>query len=193
MHSQEPIKLILVGDTHVGKTSILSHYVKGVISKDEAPTIGAAFEVKEITVNGQSYNMNIWDTAGQEAYRALLPMFFRGASIALVVFDVTNVQSFLSIDSRINEVKKYVDSKTLFAIVGNKIDLDGRAVSSEAISKKANEMKLRYFETSALSGLGINNLFESVLVQYINENTRRVVKSVLNVDLTKSSDDKKCC
>ena len=155
------VKLVLLGDSGVGKTSIVTHYVSGNAANNVKPTIGAAFVTKEINVDGNQLELLIWDTAGQEVYRGLAPMYYRSALIAIIVFDVTRSQSYESVSYWIKELKTNVDTNIIILVCGNKTDLeDQRTVDTSSAQAMADQEGALYAETSATTGSGIERMFQ---------------------------------
>lgn len=167
------LKLVLLGESSVGKTSIVSRFTTGNFNKSNA-TIGAAFMTKNMEVlprDGDEnraikrINMEIWDTAGQERYRSLAPMYYRNTDVALIVFDVTKLDSFSRAQSWIDELKSYVNQDTrddiTIVLVGNKVDLlelDENALFDLGNVPHGNEI----IRVSAKTGEGIAELFEHI-------------------------------
>ena len=195
MDSVLSIKIVLLGDSGVGKTSIVAQYVSGSTPDTIKPTVGAAFFTKETFLNGKSLELLIWDTAGQEVYRGLAPMYYRSAKIAIIVFDITNMKSFESVSYWTKELRENVDGALTIVVCGNKSDLEeGRIISPEVAQKKVEEFNGIYVETSASTGQGIDRLFQAALNKHFqtsepNENTPK------GVDMNASSPEKKkgCC
>jgi Rab family protein len=162
MHDSTPqLKLVFLGDSGVGKTSIVTKSVSNNLPERINPTIGAAFVTKIVTFEDQKFELLIWDTAGQEVYRGLAPMYYRSAAIAIVVFDVTVADSYGSVDYWIRELKANVDESIAICVCGNKIDLDeNRVIDSVAASAAALEKGVFYAEASAATGAGVDKLFQ---------------------------------
>lgn len=157
----EVVKVVLLGDSGVGKTSIINRFMTGKYSESLKPTIGAAFVSKNVVVDGHNLELRIWDTAGQEVYRGLAPMYYRSAQIAIIVYDVTNSPSYESVDYWLQELKKNLKGSTVIMICGNKSDLyDDRVVHDDHAKLLAAQNGALYCETSAASGTGINHLFD---------------------------------
>lgn len=119
----------------VGKTSLVTKYVTKMNSTDISPTIGATFFNCRITLDDIRVNMQVWDTAGQERFRSMAPMYYRGANAALLVFELTNYNSFVDIKTWISELQRTVVDQIVLTLVGNKCDLPERAVSKEEVLK----------------------------------------------------------
>ena len=166
------VKLVIVGDADVGKTSIVTRYVSGAFDPDSKTTVGAACTEKELKFDGTEYLLSMWDTAGQEAYRNLVPMYFRNAQIAFVVFDVTNPKSARSVESWIDSVNQSCDPSTIVILVANKCDITSRKIDSDEVAKIADDFNLPYVETSAKTGLGISKLFENAFLEFVQRGKR---------------------
>ncbi|XP_074300029.1 ras-related protein Rab7-like [Silene latifolia] len=165
------LKVIILGDSGVGKTSLVQRYVHKKFNQKFKPTIGADFITREIQIEGKLVTLQIWDTAGQERFQSLGPAFFRGADSCVLVYDVNDKKSFNSLQMWRDEFIKQTDipypDKFPFVVIGNKIDLDGGA-SREVESKKAKEWcssikgplgVVPYFETSAKENQNVDEAF----------------------------------
>jgi len=155
-------KLVLVGDTHVGKTCIASRFVRDEFHDTVQSTIGAAFLVKNIPLDDAIVRFEVWDTAGQERYRSLVPMYYRDASACLVVFDVTSRESFNGAKAWVNELKRRAPPGILIAFAGNKSDLPNQVVSKDEANEYARDSDIIYMPTSAKTGMGVPQLFEAI-------------------------------
>ena len=132
------IKIVLIGDSSVGKTNILSRYIKGEYNEHSRSTLGVEFATKVIHILEQNFKLQIWDTAGQERYKAVTSSFYKNATGALVVFDITKKSSFNKVDLWIQELKEVAGDDIHIILVGNKIDLiEERKISSEDAYEKA--------------------------------------------------------
>jgi len=156
-----PMKVVLLGQSCVGKSSLVLRFVQERFFPNTEGTIGAAFLTKSIFLDEQSQvKFEIWDTAGQERYHSLAPMYYRGAQAAIVAFDITSRDSYDKAKVWVNELHEKSSSDQLVALVGNKLDLrDSRAIDNEEAEKYASEKSLFYFETSAKDGTNVDNLF----------------------------------
>lgn len=158
LNDSQPVKVVLVGDTQVGKTSIVNFYAKK--NEKTVPTIGANSFSFSVELNDTTVNLSVWDTAGQEEFKCLVPMYARGATVAIVVFDLTNKESYDHVYSWIESV---VDDFAIpnIIVVGNKCDLDSFTDADNLIIEyKGTEME--FLQTSAVTGAGIDTLFYSV-------------------------------
>ncbi|KAL7068720.1 Ras family protein [Cryptosporidium serpentis] len=158
------LKLVLLGDASVGKSCLVVRFAKDEFSEYQEPTIGAAFMTQSVNIDDDYIvKFEIWDTAGQERYRSLAPMYYRGAAAAIVVYDITNSDSFDGAKSWINELKSINNNDIVIALVGNKCDLEGnRTVGSEIARCYAKENEILYLETSAKTGHNVQEIFEEI-------------------------------
>jgi len=156
------MKLLLVGDFGVGKSSILLRFVDDVFSGDTA-FLGMDYKTKPITLDGRPISLECHDTAGQEKYSTLTASFFRSAHGTIIIYDVTNRESFSRISSWVIECSRYVDDKIPMMIVGNKCDLQmERQVTMEEAQELAERYKFPFFEISAKTGKGLNEVFNTM-------------------------------
>jgi Rab family protein len=170
MTDSHAVKLVLLGDSGVGKTSLVSQYLSGSVPDAANPTIGAAFVTKNVVVDDQPLELLIWDTAGQEVYRGLAPMYYRGASIAIIAYDVTNPDSYGAVGFWVGELRANVEGAIAILVCGNKIDLDDRRlVDGVAAAAAAAERGCLYAEASAASGAGVARAFQAALAAYLKQ------------------------
>ena len=203
------LKLVLIGDSGVGKTNILSRYNNNEFSLATQPTVGVEFGNKIIKKENKSIKLQLWDTAGQERYKAITNAFYKGSKGAFVVYDITRKSSFLNIDKWIGELKTNGSEDILIILVGNKSDLeDKREVSTEDGEKKAKQYGIAFCETSALQGKNIEYAFNILIDEIILEienakqkemknnksNNKKKSKGImLNTNNDKNSKKKNCC
>lgn len=163
-NSLTSIKLVLLGEAAVGKSSIVLRFVSNDFSENKEPTIGAAFLTQRVNIDEHTVKFEIWDTAGQERFASLAPMYYRNAQAALVVYDVTKPQSFIKARHWVKELHEQASKDITIALVGNKIDVlenneSERKVAREEGEKLAEEEGLLFFETSAKTGTNVNEVF----------------------------------
>jgi small GTP-binding protein len=158
------MKVVLVGDSQVGKTCIVTNLVSGTFRPSMPATIGAAFQTYSLSTPHGVTTLQIWDTAGQERYRALAPMYYRSAEVAILVYDVTSTDSFEGMQQWMTELSEKAPSFLKVAIAGNKIDLtEERTVAKEMGKAFAGQHNVKvYAEVSAKTGEGITELFTNV-------------------------------
>ena len=155
-------KIIFLGDQCVGKSSILNRFYQDKFEPDYQATIGLDFHSKNVSINGTSVRLLLYDTAGQEKFKSLIPMYIRDANIIIVVYDITSKDSFVHTDHWVNETKDLKREDAIFVLVGNKIDLeDKRVLETKEAENFANEKGFLFYEVSAKSGQGIQELFEN--------------------------------
>ena len=156
-------KLVLLGDTSVGKTCIVHRLARNMFYEFQEPTIGSAFTSKVIKTERSIVKFEIWDTAGQERYRTLAPMYYRGARVAIVAYDITNKQTFFGAMRWIEELQLRGLPEIIIGLVGNKVDLEkSRQVSVDEVREYANEKGILFYETSAKADVGIHDLFVDI-------------------------------
>lgn len=156
-------KLVLLGDTSVGKSSLVIRFVKNQFSEYQESTIGAAFLTQTVPVGDYTVKFEIWDTAGQERYHSLAPMYYRGAAAAIVVYDITTADSFQRAKSWVKELQRQGSQDVVIALAGNKIDReDERQVSQEEAKKYSDENGLFFIETSAKTNVNVRELFMAI-------------------------------
>lgn len=158
------LKVVFVGDTKVGKSSILTRFVHGQFDRNIAATVGAAFLTKVVESKTGNVRLQLWDTAGQEKFRSLAPMYYRSAAVAVLVYDVTQPGSKAAIVDWAAEIADRAPPSTKIVVVGNKIDATtDRVLFREQGEEIANEIgAVAHFETSALTGEGINDMFTAI-------------------------------
>ena len=163
------VKVILIGDSGVGKTNIMSKFLKDQFMEESKATIGVEFGSKLFNHEGHKIKAQIWDTAGQEKYKAITGAYYKGSKGALVVYDITQKKSFENIEKWVNDLKAAGDPKITIILIGNKNDLDDkRQVSKDQGEEKARSFGCAFLETSAYSGDNIDKAF-NLMVKEIYE------------------------
>lgn len=156
-------KLVLLGESCVGKSSLVGRFARNEFHEFQESTIGAAFVTGTVAVPEGQVRFEIWDTAGQERYHSLTPMYYRGAQAALVVFDVTRTESYERALGWVGELREQAFGGVVVALVANKVDLElSRAVSEATARQFAARCNLLYAETSAKTGQNVEELFRAV-------------------------------
>jgi len=156
-------KLVLLGESAVGKSSLVLRFVKGQFLEYQESTIGAAFLTQTVQLNDTTIKFEIWDTAGQERYHSLAPMYYRGAQAAIVVYDITAPESLERAKSWVKELQRQGSPNIVIALAGNKADLDAqRKVPTSEAATYANDANLLFMETSAKSAQNVMELFVAV-------------------------------
>ncbi|KAA3467705.1 Ras-related Rab11B [Gossypium arboreum] len=170
-------KLVLIGDSGVGKSNLLSRFTKNEFNLESKSTIGVEFATRSIRVDDKVVKAQIWDTAGQERYRAITSAYYRGAVGALLVYDVTRHITFENVERWLKELRDHTDSNIVIMLVGNKADLRHlRAVSTEEAKAFAEREKTYFMETSALESLNVENAFTEVLTQIYHVVSRKALE-----------------
>jgi Ras-related protein Rab-11A len=194
-------KLILIGDSYVGKSNILLKYLKNQFNENSKTTVGVEFGTKNIIINNKRIKIQIWDTAGQERYRSITSAYYKGAKGALIVYDITRKNTFDNIDKWITDLKLNGDKNICIIILGNKSDLiDKREINKNDGIKKAEMYKTAFLETSALNGDNISKAFDELIEQIVinnknifqDDNENEIDKGV-NLNDEKNNNKKKCC
>jgi len=160
-------KLVLLGEAAVGKSSLVLRFVSNDFQENKEPTIGAAFLTQKCRLENRMIKFEIWDTAGQERFHSLAPMYYRNAQAAVVVYDITKSASLTKAQSWIKELQRQASPGIIIALAGNKADLadeedGGRQVSFEEGKEYAQETGALFFETSAKTGAGVQELFTEI-------------------------------
>lgn len=155
------IKVCIIGDTDVGKTSLSTRYCHGEFPNNSTPTIGASFLQRRVVVDNIEISLQIWDTAGQERFRSMAPMYYRGAKAAICVFDVTNEESFNRVSTWLRDLKSHADPNVVICLAGNKCDKPATFDLSKC-GALARSLGGVYFSTSALTGEGVQEIFETL-------------------------------
>ncbi|KAB2078200.1 hypothetical protein ES319_A06G146100v1 [Gossypium barbadense] len=159
-------KVVLIGDSDVGKSNLLSRFTKNEFSLESKSTIGVEFATRSITIEDKVVKAQIWDTAGQERYRAVTSAYYRGAVGALLVYDATRHVTFENIERWLKELRDHTDGSIVIMLLGNKSDLRHlRAVFTEDAKAFAEKEKTYFMETSALESLNVESAFTEVLTQ----------------------------
>jgi small GTP-binding protein len=158
------VKVVLVGDTKVGKSCILTRFVQGTFDTNMPPTIGAAFLAKVVTTEGGPVRLQLWDTAGQEKFRSLAPMYYRAAAVAILVFDLTSKQTLDGLADWAREIAEKAPHNIKIVVIGNKSDLvDERVEPRSAGEETARGFNAVFYdETSAETGDRVNDVFTRI-------------------------------
>ena len=202
MSAKYIIKILTLGDTMVGKSSIVLRFSEDKFDDNQFATIGIDFKTKYMRIGESSVKVLIWDTAGQEKFRNIAKQYYKGANGVLLIYDVTNKKSFERIAYWMNELKDNNQINEIdICLVGNKIDLEGRVISREEGEKFAFDNGIKYFEVSAKTNEGIEELFTSVTKGAVdkifqankedNDDKKQIFEYLDNRSLRNKK--KKCC
>ena len=176
-------KIVIIGDTYVGKTNILSRYISNEFDPNSNSTIGVELTTKTYNFDNNDVKVQIWDTAGQEKYRSITSSYYKGAQGCLLVYDITKKKSFDNIDKWYSELKSNSDEKIYTMLLGNKSDLEeNREVSIEEAEKKAKNFNIAFMETSAYNGNNINKAFNE-LINNVYQNNKHAFNQEIKVIL----------
>ena len=199
-------KIIIIGDTCVGKSNILSRYLKDEFREDSKSTVGVELGTKFLKIKGTGAKLQIWDTAGQERYRSITSSYYKGSHGCFIVYDITNESSFENVDKWYEQAQKEASKDVSIVLVGNKCDLENdRKISKEKGEEKTKNFNCPFFETSALSKIKIEDIFTEMVnniyertggvkneedddIEIINENDKAV-----NLNAEKPKEKKGCC
>ena len=155
------VKYIIVGDSSVGKSNILLRFSRNVFDPGHQATLGIEFANKHILYNNIDYLVQVWDTAGQENFRSVTRAYYKASAVAMVVYDITNEESFKNIQSWIKDCKDLAPKTVQMVLIGNKSDLEeSRVITKERGEELARENRMMFFETSALNGNGVEEAFQ---------------------------------
>ena len=168
-------KLVFIGDPGVGKTCIISRFLKGTFDADQITTVGASYASKTIKISetNESLTLDVWDTAGQEKYRSLTRIFFQGAKLAILVYDITRKESFENLKNVwLKELREHADKNVVLGVAGNKSDLyEKEEVPEQEAREYAKSIGAIFCLTSAQSNSGINELFEEMGKKFLDPNS----------------------
>lgn len=168
MSKNDLIKVLFIGDTGVGKSSLLLRYTEDKFTDVYMSTIGVDFKSKEHLYNDKSYRIQMWDTAGQERFRGVIGSYFRGAQVVIIVFDMTNKQSFENVNGWISDVHKYSPKLPSIILIGTKIDLTKQIViSDEEVKQFAKLHNMKYILTSSKTNNNVHKTFDMICDGYI--------------------------
>ena len=183
--SNKKLKVIFVGDGKVGKTSIISQYVNKNFTEEHILTTSGDKSFKSITIDDQTFDLEIWDTAGQEMFRNVNKIFMKNSKIAIIVIDITNINSMDGLEYWTKQIKENLKIEEIItAIAANKSDLyEEKAINNEDIIAFQNKNNINVFcETSAKDYVSINNLFQQCVKSYIEKQKEKKVKPKIEED-----------
>ena len=154
-------KLLLIGDSGVGKSCLLLRFADDTYTDSYISTIGVDFKIRTISLEGKTIKLQIWDTAGQERFRTITSSYYRGAHGIMIVYDVTDMDSFNNIKVWLQEIDKYANEQVIKVLIGNKSDMSNKVVTSDMAQQLAKEYNMEWMETSAKDS---NNVEDSFLM-----------------------------
>ncbi|GAB5364050.1 hypothetical protein AAMO2058_000936400 [Amorphochlora amoebiformis] len=188
-------KLVLIGDSGVGKSCLLLRFADDSFTDSYISTIGVDFRFRTLKINKKTVKLQIWDTAGQERFRTITSAYYRGADGIIMVYDVTSMESFEHVDEWLNEVDRFANENTCKLLVGNKADLtEERKVAADTARALAQRLNIQFLETSAKTSTNVTTAFSLMAEELIA--TRKNVRKQSTGDvakLTAHPEEKKSC
>ncbi|KAH0794011.1 Rab family GTPase [Histomonas meleagridis] len=197
MNGSNAIKVILLGSTSVGKTTLLTRWCDDYFDPNKLSTLGAGTRFQNIEIDNENYTFQVWDTAGQDSFRDTVPLYCKGAKAAMIVFDLTVKSSFEDVPEWINLFKN-LEPDSPFVLVGNKSDLmEKREISIESVTDFAEKNNCKYYETSAFSGVGVDDAFGALATEAIQAMNTVADENPPNIvsigDTTSQNNSSGCC
>ncbi|ELP84581.1 hypothetical protein EIN_171560 [Entamoeba invadens IP1] len=176
-------KLLLIGDSGVGKSCLLLRFADDTYTDTHIATIGVDFKIKTVQINGLNVKLQIWDTAGQERFRTITSSYYRGAQGIIVVYSVIDLQTFQNVRQWLQEIERYASESVIKLLIGNKCDLeDERAVTVEQGQELANSLNVSFMESSAKKALNVDELFNKIATD--------IMKNLQTSNTPSKTDDK---
>ncbi|KAF8366011.1 rab-11.1 [Pristionchus pacificus] len=196
-------KVVLIGDSGVGKSNLLSRFTRNEFNLESKSTIGVEFATRSIQVEGKTVKAQIWDTAGQERYRAITSAYYRGAVGALLVYDIAKHVTYENVERWLKELRDHADQNIVIMLVGNKSDLRHlRAVPTDEAKLYAEKNTLSFIETSALDSTNVEAAFTNILTEIYKSVSNKHVggdrvmpppTNGIDITATENSQKKQCC
>ena len=183
-------KVLLVGNTSVGKSSLFLRFVDKIWNDAFVPTIGVDFKIKTLNIDNKNVKLQIWDTAGQERFRTIISSYYRGAHGILLIFDVTETESFESLKNWLIEIEKNTNKNVIKLLIGNKCDLeDKRVISYETGKDFAEQYNMKYIETSAKTDLNVTEAFGLIGKELMDASAdNEITVKPKNITISKTND-----
>ncbi len=185
-------KLLIIGDSGVGKSSLMNRFSDNIFTESYINTIGVDFKIRSINMDGKMIKLQIWDTAGQERFRTIVSSYYRGAHGIMIVFDITDKETFMNVRMWCEEIKKHAAPNVRTMLIGNKADFNTkRQVDFTEAKEFADNMNMTYFETSAKTALNVEKSFYELASMLKNNmvvtNNKPDIKVINPVDITTTS------
>ena len=195
------IKIMLLGESQIGKTSLIQRYVKNNFNLSYITTVGIDFQLKQIKMNNKSIKLQIWDTAGQERFKNITKSYFHSSDGFIVGYDITSRLSFTNVSTWLKEINDNAPEEIQKILIGNKCDLNEREVTTEEGQKLAEENGMKFFETSAKNDINVKETFESITKDILDVQDKEEGESrnslVIDRNIEKKKDEEKkkkgCC
>ena len=188
-------RVITVGDSGVGKTSLIHRIKSGSFLDQTVPTIGAGVTPIEVVVEDNKYSFQMWDTAGQEMYRNIIPIYFKGAVVAVLVFSLSDPKSFANLDSWLDQIAEHSSDDIIILVFGNKTDAQPLQVTEEEAKRWAKSKNLDIFFTSAKTGQNISLIMPYIATTYENKKKHSIPMDDVRAPIQPVKDKPKegCC
>ena len=195
MSKETLYKILILGDSSVGKTCFLTRYADNTFQELHMSTIGIDYKLKNIQMeNGRTVKLQIWDTAGQDRFRSITKNYYKGANGIIVIYSVTDKKTFNNVKNWVNQIKSEVDERVTIILVANKIDdEENREVSKEEGEEIASKLGLSFFECSAKSGVNINYTFNELVKTIVEISGKMSPKGEKLQQKQVGGEQKKCC
>ncbi|OHT03273.1 GTP-binding protein ypt3 [Tritrichomonas foetus] len=192
-----PPRIITVGDSGVGKTTLIYRMKTDEFLTESTPTIGAGVTALDVNIKNEKYSIQVWDTAGQEIYRSIIPIYFKGAVYAILCFSMTDHKSFDNLNGWLDEIQRNADCPIGVVLVGNKYDCDDdKVVTEEEAQRYAMDHNMKLFFTSSMSGQNIALLLEHIAInsrKYLDQQSRDQGVGLVGDDKAGEKKKKGCC
>ena len=190
-------KVLIIGDSSVGKSNILLRFSDNIFHDTFLPTIGVDFKIRNVKISDQTIKLNIWDTAGQERFKTITSTYYKGAHGIILVYDITDRESFNNINNWLTEVKKHAGANVVKLIVGNKCDLEQeRIVSTQEGKDFADSLGVSFLETSAKQRTNIDEAFMTLtkqIYELLPETERRPADTLNAKNMQRKQEKNGCC
>ena len=191
------IKLLIIGDSGVGKTCFLLRFSDDNFTASHLTTIGIDFKLKTMEIDGKTIKLQIWDTAGQERFRTITQTYYKGAMGIILAYDCTDENSFNNIRNWVQQIKMHASDNVSKVLIGNKCDRPDKKISTEQGEALANELGIKFFETSAKTNINVNETFKFIAKEIkdrrMGENIGPTPAGVRVEKQGKDSSKKGCC
>ena len=190
-------KVLIIGDSSVGKSNLLLRFSDNIFHDTFLPTIGVDFKIRNVLINNKNIKLNIWDTAGQERFKTITSAYYKGSHGVILVYDITDRESFNNIANWINETKKHAGSAIVRVLVGNKCDLtEERKVTHKEGAEFAQRENMLFFETSAKAKINVEETFMGLtrqMYELLPESEKRNENEGKKVTATRKEASGGCC
>ncbi|CAG9321376.1 unnamed protein product [Blepharisma stoltei] len=188
-------KLLILGDSGVGKSCILLRFVDISFAPNHIATIGIDYKIKVINVNGSRVKLQIWDTAGQDRFRTITKTYYAGAMGIVLCYDCTSQESFNNVKNWVDQIYQHANQHVALVLIGNKSDMEDIVVPPEEGERLARELGISFFPTSAKSGNNITEVFDHLAKEILDKKLYEIIGNVANVRVQNNKQKKKkgCC